>query len=322
MGRNAAKASTCPADVAATGSTASTTTGPPCRPTPTPSPSRPRRGAGHPDRAADLRAAPPRAASSSTAAARPHRAAPPAPASSTSSPSTGAAHVLDRAPRSCTPLTDRPDRTRRSEELTMTDNTCGLCSATVKGAFVCEHCGDGYANDLKALVEWLHEELETTMAGTKGATAPEFRGSKASAPPRSACASTGAPPSSTAACTAPCATPSTTASRSAPPQVAPQRRPRPHRLAMALWLTWRVDGLCLDPKGPRHGRRAGPPRRARQEIVAWEPPERRFLGPCEVCGAATSTPRARPRRRSATAARRPSRPRPGVPSCSPGWTTS
>lgn len=166
----------------------------------------------------------------------------------------------------------------------MTDSICDVCHdrPTRDAAFVCDPCGDDWAKDLKELVESLWEDLEATIAGIKAVDwakgAPRGGGDtglkvnwratqiarelhKALSEAVDHCLGVRVHHQSTNA--------------SEPPRTAP---------AMALWLTWRVDGLCADITGPRHATTIGRLVDQARAVVAWQPPERRFLGPCDICG--------------------------------------
>lgn len=165
-------------------------------------------------------------------------------------------------------------------------NACELCSRPARNAaYICDPCGDTFAGDLKTLADWLDDELETCLTGTKGAKAPEFRGGRiASAADyglrinwRAAEIHRGLHRALSEAvdhCLAAGVRHQSTTEAEPPRVLAP----------MALWLTWRVDGITLDPKGPEHVKRICDLVERAQALVEWDPPERRFLGGCELCG--------------------------------------
>lgn len=164
-------------------------------------------------------------------------------------------------------------------------STCGLtdCARPTRDeAYVCDTCGDQFAADLKDLVDWLDEDLETSVSGTKGV---QYRAGRTSGGGEA-----GLRVNWRAAelyrslhrtlCDAVDHCLEVGTRNSSPTKGEPGRT----IAAMAGWLQWRVDGLALDPAGPTHaGALAGLVERAKA-LVFWVPPERRFLGACELCG--------------------------------------
>lgn len=160
-------------------------------------------------------------------------------------------------------------------------NECG-CGRPAQDQYVCDECGNDLAKDLKELVATLDEELETCIAGTKGvdwrngaprgggeaglrinwrATEVYRRLHRALSEAVDHCVKVNTRHSST--------------TDDAPAATVP---------SMALWLTWRIDGLTLDPAGPRHIAGISKLVDKAKAIVEWEPPQQRFMGGCGVCG--------------------------------------
>lgn len=166
----------------------------------------------------------------------------------------------------------------------MTD-ACELCTAPTRdGAYACDGCGDTFAKDLREVVEWLADDLETAVGGAKGVRFDKIgraTGGSADASPRVNLRAaelyrllhqrlSDAVDHCTERRIRHVATTDASAARTVE--------------AMASWLRWRIDGLTLDPGGPGHiGGITETVDRARR-LAEWEPPERRFLGPCELCG--------------------------------------
>lgn len=164
------------------------------------------------------------------------------------------------------------------------NDTCGICTRpTRNAAYTCDDCGDSFASDLKALVDWLDEDLETSVGGAKGVEYKHGRLSGGGGDEglrvnwraaklyrelqRALCGAvdhclearvrhvskTNAEPARTVS-------------------------------AMAEWLRWRVDGLALDAQGPKHVKAIGDLVDQAKAVVFWTPPERQFLGSCSLCG--------------------------------------
>jgi hypothetical protein len=166
----------------------------------------------------------------------------------------------------------------------VTDDICDIpdCGRPTTNAFVCDPCADGFANDLKALIDWLDDDLETCISGAKGVRysngAPRGGGDpglrvnwRATELYRQL---------QRALCDAVDHCIEAKVRHVATTDTDPSRT----ITAMASWLCWRIDGLALDPAGPRHVAAIGGLVDKAKAVAAWEPPERRFLGPCEICG--------------------------------------
>jgi hypothetical protein len=161
--------------------------------------------------------------------------------------------------------------------------TCELAGCTRPtrdAAYVCDDCGDGFARDLKALVDWLDEDLETSVAGAKGV---QYRAGRTTGGEAGLRVNWRAAALyrhlQRALCDAVDHCLEVDTRHSSPDKAEPARTIS----AMALWLTWRVDGLSLDPKGPKHAGEIGRLVDQARELVFWVPPERRFLGACDLC---------------------------------------
>lgn len=164
----------------------------------------------------------------------------------------------------------------------MPARVCDLCQRpTRNAAYVCEACADLFAAALRDLDDWLDAELETSLHGTKGIEykhgrlgggggdgglrvnwgVGELRNKLVLALDALVwhCDRQGIASTST-------------------------KRGRPMRQVdeMATWLRWRVDGLCLDPDGPRlMDRVTGLAARAR--TLVDRPPSHSYLGQCDEC---------------------------------------
>lgn len=166
----------------------------------------------------------------------------------------------------------------------MTNDACGICTRPTRdSAYACDSCGDTFANDLKALVDWLDEDLETSVGGAKGVEYKHGRLSggggdeglrvnwRAAKLYREL---------QRALCDAVDRCLEARIRHVSTSDAEPARTVS----AMAEWLRWRVDGMALDIQGPRHVKVIGDLVDQAKEIVFWTPPERQFLGDCNLCG--------------------------------------
>lgn len=162
--------------------------------------------------------------------------------------------------------------------------TCQLCQRPSRdGAYVCDACGDQFAGDLRDLGEWLGDELDVSLTGTKGVVYKHGRlngGGAGGDGLRVNWPVADLQRKLLAALLAAATHCSRVGTRSS--DYGGHRADVSDIAGMATWLRWRVDGLCLDPEGPRLAERLMA-LAARARLLVDRPPDHQYLGQCEGC---------------------------------------
>lgn len=160
---------------------------------------------------------------------------------------------------------------------------CHLCQRPSPGEYICSACGDLFAADLRDLGDWLGEELETSLTGAKGVEYKHGRLQGGGSGGDGLRVNWAVADLQRKLMTALLATTMHCAKvRTRHTDYGNANADRADIASMATWLRWRVDGLCLDPDGPRLAERLmGLAARAR--LLVDRPPDHQYLGQCEGC---------------------------------------